>query len=340
MKRPTIGILLYATDAKRRIASIEDKYRVLVEQMVSRKWEVLTLNYHHALLNTLHREAHLCDAVLVWINPMEPGLDRGALDSLLRKLADDGILVSAHPDAILGIGTKNVLVATQSIGWSIDCAAYRSIEEFREQFPATVRRDGARVLKQYRGHNGQGIWKVTALSGDVFEVRPAVGGEPPRKLEQDALVAYFEAEVFACGSHLVDQRWVATMNRGMVRAYLCGAKVAGFGYQEIVALHPVTPQDDFTRQQPSRRYYYTEDCILFQRLRVLLETEWIPALQKLRKLPDDELPLLWDVDFFFGEAPDPAFILCEINVSCVSPFPESAISPLIAELGRRLANGR
>jgi hypothetical protein len=126
----------------------------------------------------------------------------------------------------------------------------------------------------------------------------------------------------------------------MVRAYLCGAKVAGFGYQEIVALHPVTPQDDFTRQQPSRRYYYTEDCILFQRLRVLLETEWIPALQKLRKLPDDELPLLWDVDFFFGEAPDPAFILCEINVSCVSPFPESAISPLIAELGRRLANGR
>jgi hypothetical protein len=31
------------------------------------------------------------------------------------------------------------------------------------------------------------------------------------------------------------------------------------------------------------------------------------------------------------------FVLCEINVSCVSPFPESAITALIRELKRRLA---
>src|SRR5258708_30183319 len=60
---------------------------------------------------------------------------------------------------------------------------------------------------------------------------------------------------------------------------------------------PATPADDFTRQQPSRRYYYTESCFLFQRLRERLEKEWIPGLQKLMTMPDDDFPLLWDADF-------------------------------------------
>ena len=50
----------------------------------------------------------------------------------------------------------------------------------------------------------------------------------------------------------------------------------------------------------------------------------------------DDLPLLWDVDFFLGDPPRSEYLLCEINASCVSPFPESAITPLIAELEQRL----
>ena len=64
----------------------------------------------------------------------------------------------------------------------------------------------------------------------------------------------------------------------MVRAYFCGTKVVGFGCQEIVALYPAEPDADITRLQPSRRYYYTENCFLFQPLRRRLENEWIPAL--------------------------------------------------------------
>ena len=68
-----------------------------------------------------------------------------------------------------------------------------------------------------------------------------------------------------------------------------------------------------------------------------MESEWIPALQTLMAMGAEDFPLLWDADFFFGDLPDAEFLLCEINASCVSPFPESAITPLIIELDRRLA---
>ncbi len=340
MNPPTVGILLHGANAAPRNAFTEDKYRLLAEKMSERQWQVRTLTYHDSSRAALHHEARACDAVLVWINPTEPGLDRAKLDTFLRVLAESGVLVSAHPDAILRLGTKDVLVTTQSLGWSVDAVAQRSVAEFQERFPAAVRRDGARVLKQYRGHSGEGVWKITALESDMFELRSAARGELPREMSESALVAYFADEVFARGSHLVDQRWVATMNRGMVRAYLCGTKVAGFGYQEIVALHPTAAGDDFTRRQPSRRYYYTEDCFLFRRLRQRLEQQWLPALRNLMAMRADEFPLLWDTDFFLGDPPDSEFLLCEINVSCVSPFPESAITHVIAELERRLPSSR
>ncbi|MDP3069680.1 MAG: Cj0069 family protein [Opitutaceae bacterium] len=340
MSAPTIGILLYEPNALPRNALAEDKYRLLVEKMCARQWQVRTLTYHTSSHDAVQREARACDAVLAWINPVEPQLDRAALDAFLRELSNVGVLVSAHPDVVLRIGTKDVLVTTQSLGWSVDATAHRSPEDFRASFPPKVRRERTRVLKQYRGHSGQAVWQVAALPTGTFEVKPAARGDPPRELSEDALVAFFATEVFARGSHLVDQRWVATLDRGMVRAYLCGTKVAGFGYQEINALYPAAVGDDFTRRQPSRRHYYTENCFLFQKLRMRLEKEWVPALQDLLAVRAGEFPLLWDADFFLGDPPDEEFLLCEINASCVSPFPESAITPLIAELERRLGHAR
>jgi hypothetical protein len=337
MSEPTVGILLYGANAQPRDAFTEDKYRLLAEKMRERQWHVRTLTYHDSGREAVGREAGECDAVLVWINPFEPQLDRPALDAFLRELAGAGVLVSAHPDAILRIGTKDALVTTQSIGWSVDAGVHRSLDEFRAQFLPRIRRERKRVLKQYRGHSGQGVWKITTLAVNSYALESAARGEPRRELGEDAVIDFFGAEVFARGSHLVDQRWVTTMDRGMVRAYLCGTKVVGFGYQEIVALHPTTADDDFTRRQPSRRHYYTEDCFLFQGLRTRLETEWIPALQTRVTIRTEEFPLLWDADFFFGDPPGPEYLLCEINASCVSPFPESAITPLIGELHHRLS---
>lgn len=336
----TIGILLYGTGEQPRDAAAEEKYRLLMRCITERGWVAKTLSYHDRWREAVAVEARACAAVLGWINPTEPGLDRARLDEFLRALAADGVLVSAHPESILRLGTKDVLVATQALSWSVDCTAHRSAAEFGARFPGAVRRDGVRVLKRYRGHSGQGVWKVTALPAGDFELLPASRDQSSQLLNEAELFAFFEAEVFSQGSHLVDQRWVPTMDRGMVRAYLCGTKVAGFGYQEIVALHPVEPDADFTRQQPSRRHYYSERCFLFRELRARLEGEWIPALRELAGLPADDFPLLWDADFFLGDPATGAYLLCEINASCVSPFPESAITPMLAELELRLGRRR
>lgn len=53
-----------------------------------------------------------------------------------------------------------------------------------------------------------------------------------------------------------------------------------------------------------------------------------------------QLPLLWDADFLLGEptplAPE-RFVLCEVNVSSVAPFPPSAVAPLVQAVAARLA---
>lgn len=57
----------------------------------------------------------------------------------------------------------------------------------------------------------------------------------------------------------------------------------------------------------------------------------MPALQARFRIESAALPVLWDCDFLLG--PKTAcgadtYVLCEINASSVSPFPESAIVPV------------
>lgn len=88
------------------------------------------------------------DGVLVWVNPLQDGKSRHALDALLRDVASEGPWVSAHPDTILAMGTKEVLVRTRCLGWGTDTHAYDSMLSFREAFPARLAAAGPRVLKQ------------------------------------------------------------------------------------------------------------------------------------------------------------------------------------------------
>lgn len=94
------------------------------------------------------------DGVLVWVNPIEQGRDRSKLDPLLRDAAGHGVFVSAHPDVILKMGTKNVLVDTQSMSWGTDTRIYRTVADLREQLPSRLAEAGPLVLKQRRGMGG------------------------------------------------------------------------------------------------------------------------------------------------------------------------------------------
>src|SRR5215467_7997708 len=50
------------------------------------------------------------DGVLVWVDPLSDGRTRAVLDPLLREVASRGVWVSSHPDVILKMGVKEVLV--------------------------------------------------------------------------------------------------------------------------------------------------------------------------------------------------------------------------------------
>ncbi|MEO7727078.1 MAG: hypothetical protein ABIS45_07480, partial [Burkholderiales bacterium] len=83
---------------------------------------------------------------------------------------------------------------------------------------------------------------------------------------------------------------------------------------------------------PTRRVYHPPTLPEFQALKHQLEQEWVPALQRLLYIQTTELPILWDCDFMLGpknKSGADTYVLCEINVSSVSPFPDSVL-PLVA----------
>ena len=82
--------------------------------------------YHDDFCEEVRQQLMKVDAVLVWVNPIEGECDRSLLDAMLREVATSGIFVSAHPDVILKLGTKEVLYRTRDIGWGCDTHLYRS----------------------------------------------------------------------------------------------------------------------------------------------------------------------------------------------------------------------
>jgi hypothetical protein len=130
---------------------------------------------------------------------------------------------------------------------------------------------------------------------------------------------------------MIDQVWQPRLPEGMVRAWLVEDHVTGFGLQAVNALHPDAPQ-------PGPRLYHGPDLPAFQTLKRALESTWITLLSERVGLARDLLPLLWDCDFMLGEESADGtrrIVLCEINVSSVSPFPPSSIAPLVEAVRRR-----
>jgi hypothetical protein len=73
------------------------------------------------------------DGVLVWVNPITDGRDRSVLDGLLREASAAGVWVSAHPDVIDVLGTKEVLYRTRGLGCGSDVRLYDDVVAFRAE---------------------------------------------------------------------------------------------------------------------------------------------------------------------------------------------------------------
>ncbi|PBA08521.1 hypothetical protein CKJ70_25840 [Mycobacterium avium] len=262
------------------------------------------------------------DGVLVWVNPVQDGADRSQLDALLREVSECGVWVSAHPDVILRMGTKEVLHTTRDLGWGTDTALYRTPDEFALRFPARLGEHRVLVLKQGRGTGGSGVWKVqltdaqpgTPIPETVVRVQHAETRDSAT--EQMTLAAFLGhcRDYFARSGFLVDQPFQDRLADGMIRAYFVHDQLVGFRHQWPTGL---LGPDQAVR--PDERGLEDPDTPRYQPLRQSLETEWVPQLQTLLGLDATALPVIWDADFLYG--PDDGYVLCEINVSCVWPFP-------------------
>jgi hypothetical protein len=276
---------------------------------------------------------------LVWYNPVQDGRDRSSLDPMLREIAAAGVFVSTHPDTILKIGTKEVLYQTRDIGWGTDTHLYRSLDQMRRRLPERLFSGEARVLKQYRGNGGRGVWQVALKEKGVrpepksiVRVRHAKKGSVAVTI---ALGDFFERcePYFAGEGRMIDQAYQSRLPEGMIRCYLVAGQVAGFGHQAINALFPApdgAPLEEVP--QPGPRLYHPPTLAAFQSLKRILVQEWVPAMQRKLVLDTAVLPILWDCDFLLGPKNaqgEDTYVLCEINASSIAPFPESA-APYVA----------
>ena len=275
--------------------------------------------YDDASVDAVRAQLLALDGVLVWVNPIDHGLDRSSLDPLLREAADAGVFVSAHPDAILRMGTKQVLADTQHMSWGTPTRVFRTLDELRNGLD----HDRAVVLKQYRGMGGDGVWRVARVSADVLEVQHAARGATAERVPVAEFVArcaaYFDGD-----GRMVEQPFQARIGEGMTRVYCSHDAVVGFAHQFPRGLLPAEVDPE---SLPTEKRFERADAPAFAELRERMEAEWLPELQRSLELRRDELPVIWDADFLRAEDDRP--VLCEINVSSTFAFPEHAY-PVVA----------
>ncbi|HET6995043.1 MAG TPA: Cj0069 family protein [Chitinophagaceae bacterium] len=336
MIKKSIALLVYGDAHSVRDALTEEKYKDLAAAFSAKDFTIRSVSYNDDDADKLGSVLLNFDAILVWVNPIEQGKSRKRLDRLLCQLSDQGRFVSTHPEVILKMGTKDILYKTKDMDWGGDTKMYSTYEDFTSLFPKSLQASLVRVLKQHRGNGGNGVYKIRYNPGaDDISLVHAKESVVERTLSWNDFFQEF-SPFFTDGGMMIDQEWNKNMKNGMVRCYLSGKRVAGFGYQEINALYELND----TRFLPGKRYYFTENCGLFHDLAGIMEKKWVGQLQKSLSIADNMMPVIWDADFFINNpgANDPAgkYMLCEINVSCVSPFPPSAIKFMVEDVTNRI----
>jgi hypothetical protein len=332
-----VALLWHGDRDARNSATLEEgRFRGLAESLHRVGIAAEPAVYADEFVEEVRDQLLKVDGVLVWVNPIEKGRDRSILDAMLRRVADEGVLVSAHPEVILKMGTKEVLFRTQGMSWGCDTHLYATEQELREQLPLRLAESGPRVLKQYRGNGGNGVWKVEGHPTDpaLVRVRHALRGS----VEEDMPLGEFltRCEPYFSGlGRIIDQAYQERLTEGMVRCYLVRDRVVGFGHQLINALFPPPPgAPPGAAPQPGPRLYYPADKPDFQVLKTKMEKEWLPAMQQVLQIESQSLPVIWDADFLYGPktaSGEDTYVLCEINVSSVYPFPDEALEPLARE---------
>jgi hypothetical protein len=329
-----IAILWHGDAAARRTAMpATNRFKAVFAALADVGIAAQPIVYEDDVLEDVRAQLATFDGVLVWVNPIHEGRNRAKLDALLREVAAHGVWVSAHPDVILKMGTKQVLHRTRTMGWGCDTALYKTAEAMRAELPTRLA-VGPRVIKRNRGNGGQGVYKVETLAIPLKRPMVRVLDATKDTPEELALDEFLErcVEYFEDGC-VIDQPFQARLSEGVVRCYMAGNHCAGFGHQKVRSLVDASS----ARAEAGPRLYSSNADPRFQRLRRLMEDEWTPQLTLLLDIQCSDLPMIWDADFMLGPLGadgNDTYVLGEINVSSVFPMPDEAP----AKIARRVAD--
>jgi hypothetical protein len=321
-------------EARERLRPDTSRFNAIFKALERRGLRLEAVLYDEEDSSAFSRRLRQMDAALVWVNPIDAGRTRNALDDILRDVASAGLFVSAHPDVVAKMGVKAVLHRTRTLGWGTDTRYYETRAAFEAEFPGLLAH-GARVLKRNRGNGGIGVWKVESAGAGRVRVQEARGEADIRVLALEYFLTE-QRDVFSPGNGLIDQPYQTRLTEGMIRCYVSGQQVAGFGHQMVRALAP--------KGSPSGpRLYSGPTDPRFHQLRLTLERDWIPQMAEFLDIRLEALPVIWDADFLLGPqtaAGDDSYVLCEINASSVFPIPDEAPDAIAATLLERLSSGR
>jgi hypothetical protein len=249
--------IVYPGDSEvRRLATRENnRFAALFAPFAARGVDALPAVYNLAQANELRDQLLGFDGALVWVNPIDAGHSRAPLDAVLREVAAAGVLVSTHPDVIMKLGTKDVLVDTRDMGWGSDVDRIDTLEQLRERVGERLGAGPDPGPEAVRGHSGIGVWRVQRTPGDAtFESGSLVLARHASRGSAEVMVSFDEfvalmAPYFEDGGHMIDQAWQPRLTEGMVRCYLVQDRVAGFGLQAVNALHPPARETDRWRRR-------------------------------------------------------------------------------------------
>jgi len=365
-----IGVLWRGNrDARDRTTAENNRLRPLFEAFADLRVAAEPVVYSDEMVDEVRDQLQQLDGVLVWVDPIVDGQDRSKLDALLREVSSAGVRVSAHPDVILRMGTKEVLFRTRDLGWGADVHLYTTVQELREQFSERMASAGPRVLKQHRGNGGIGVWKVELIAD--ASVASGADGAPPApgagatvrvqharsrdSVTEDMRLSEFIdrcAQYFFGSGRMVDQPFQPRIAEGMIRCYMIEDELIGFAHQWPEGLTQKPDEGAVTAGLPpanilglpSKKTMYGASEPSFRALRAKVESDWVPGMQRLLEIDTNSLPVIWDADFLYGpktEAGEDTYVLCEINVSSVYPFPEEAVGRIAqATVTRMLSTKR
>jgi hypothetical protein len=332
-----IGIL-WRDDRSARPSRPEERHGLapLYEAFEELPVELVPVVFEDGAADAVRDELLTLDGVLVWVNPIQDGANRRNLDTVLVDATSHGVWVSANPAVILKLGTKEVMFSTRNVGWGGDTDLYRTPGEFTQRFTSWLGARGRAVVKQGRGNGGNGIWKVELLdvhapAGPDAAVRVQDARSRDGSSETTSLGAFMAGceEYFAWSGCLVAQAFQERLVEGMIRCYLSHDEVVGFCHQWPQGLL----DRENLRPAAASSAMVGPDAPAYQRLRELMQRDWVPKMTDVLGIDRQSLPVVWDADFLYGpktSSGEDTYVLCEINVSAVWPFPPTAAGAIAA----------